>query len=124
MHLLFSFSGLPHSKLPRREDTLKHRDEVGKLPRNDLKIQRESSHQCSRSSSNRWFSLGQNSSQEGSTAGSSCNYKPVAYPQWLARTSREQHVPQFTSPDKSDPTQPGESCSSFSSTIYQNGCLC
>lgn len=39
MHLLFSFSGLPHSKLPRREDTLKHRDEVGKLPRNDLKIQ-------------------------------------------------------------------------------------
>lgn len=46
MHLLFSFSGLPHSKLPRRgKDTLKHREEVKKLLRNDLKILRESSHQ-------------------------------------------------------------------------------
>lgn len=38
------------------------------------------SHPCSRSSSNRWFGLGQNSSQEGSTTDPSCNDKPAAYP--------------------------------------------
>lgn len=48
MHLLFSFSGFPHSKLPRRKKhTFKHKEEVEKkLLGNGLKkLQRESSHQ-------------------------------------------------------------------------------